>query len=84
MSRQTAHGIAGVCLFIGFSLGLVPLFQWFALDHASGPIGLLFRHPADPWVWVIPAGIAAACTAGLFYFGSRGDQAARLRSDHGA
>lgn len=75
MSRSTAHGIAGVCLLIGFSLGLVPLIQWFAFDHASGPIGLLFRHPAQPWVWVIPASILAVCTAGLFYFGIRGDKA---------
>lgn len=76
MSRKTAHGIAGVCVFIGFSLGLAPLIQWFAFDHASGPIGLLFRHPAEPWVWIIPAVIAASCTIGLFYFGHQGDKAA--------
>ncbi|MCE1180469.1 hypothetical protein ACQP1U_01575 [Actinomycetota bacterium] len=76
MTASTAKGLAGLCFLVFLSLGAFPLVQWFAFDHASRVIGVLFGRPGEPWVWVIPALITVVAFLGMWYFGDKETAAA--------
>ena len=70
MSEGAAKAFGGVAFLVGLSLGVVPLVQWFVFGRASGPIGIVFRHPAEPWVWIWPASICIMSFACMWYSGT--------------
>lgn len=70
MSKNTAKVLGAAAFLVGLSLGAVPLVQWFAFGHASGPIGIIFRHPGEPGVWLWPALVCVVSFAGMWLFGN--------------
>lgn len=77
MSRGAWNALATLCLIVGFALGVVPLVQWFLLDHGNGLVHRVFGVEEAPWVWGVPAVVLGAAVVGVLVFGTQGDRAGR-------
>lgn len=69
MSRSGAKLLGGLASLVFVSLGVAPLVQWFAFDHANGPIAVVFAHPDEPWVWIWPMLLCGAATVVMLLCG---------------
>lgn len=70
MSRTGARTSGGCAFLILVSLGVGPLVQWFAFDHANGPVAMLFAHPDAPWVWIWPMLIGSVAFVAMLVCGA--------------
>lgn len=73
MSPAAAKMLGGLAFLIFVSLGVGPLVQWFAFDHANGPIAALFAHPDEPWVWIWPLLVGGVAVVAMLVCGAIAD-----------
>lgn len=68
--RSILTFLTGLSFFILVSFGVAPLVQWFVFDHANSLVGMVFRDPARPWVWIWPALLGCIACASMCLCGA--------------